>query len=800
MPDKPIADLIEEGYVATEWTEEWDMTNFKLRVFNNRKLPRAMVSKFKTDIATAIARCSKRQFNRNALEAWFYYHFTEERYFPAFLLKTRYDLGLKPPVLQSITPSTASVKKSQSKAYLPQSTEWWSLPRSAKIAARKGGATPPNYRVGGELQESNWDVLGDKGNFLPIFDLHWDERSCRAATPPDEQHTVHAGMWLTVDQRNSLGALYISKKLFVSSSSNGKKPKFMRPWCALGKRDAEAAEFLGYSQNGPKWNVIGLHGDMNDPAYESVPLHYVLFDNLSSTQQRAALRLDWSISTWNKWVKDLRRAKKDREAQTSRASASADKSLPSSSSSSSTLSSLDGSEEPAPSWVPDEASTSSSKSNDPIFDQFLKDGQKAWNLKMQGSKDKKRRQLQDAVKAANLSTKEKKRKATPDDSKDKAEGEGSKKSKRSKHRERPPPSPSSPSSSSSSSSSSEDSSIAAGKLEHSRMIEAWHEMAKSGIPPCVDVLKSKQVQVLLGGKRGPTKALRTYKELFKPLKMLTASLRVQNTPSFAPNIKFDELFDSEGKVWKITYWIIRPKNAVKKMNVVVNADSTTMVKPSTVTNKFHNQLQFCDAVDRRMQYMLRCGYPDCQGFIPPNERGGFMEYCHDLKIKCYEYELESLVDYDTEVMELRKSMVWTFDESMPAHMTTVNWRKKAVHRLRCLFCQRGKHTLHTCSFKASEDEIPAPRDDTDNICTFYNAGTSCPDGDNCKMEHRCILCKSSTHAHPVFKCNKLKGKFNSGQGNRNNNNRNRGNNHNNKRGGGRGGGRGKGKKKPAANP
>jgi len=276
--------------------------------------------------------------------------------------------------------------------------------------------------------------------------------------------------------------------------------------------------------------------------------------------------------------------------------------------------------------------------------------------------------------------------------------------------------------------------------------------------------------------------------------LLTTSLRVQNTPSFAPNIKFDELFDSAGKVWKISYWIIRPKNAVKKMNVVVNADSTTTVKPSTTPNKFHNQLQFCDAVDRRMQYMLRCGYPDCQGFIPPSERGGFMEYCHDLKSKCYEYELESLVDYDTEVLELRKNMDWTFDESMPTHMSSVNWRKKAVHRLRCLFCQRGNHTLHTCSFKASEDEIPPPKDITDNICTFYNAGEACPDGDECKMEHRCILCKSTTSKHPVFRCAKLKKKQGNNGGNNHNRHRGNNNNYNNKRGGGRGGGRGKGKK------
>ena len=74
VPSKPMADLIKEGYVATTWTETYDMRNFQKYIFNNRKLSRAMVVKYKNDIATAIARRSKRQFNKNALEAWFYYH------------------------------------------------------------------------------------------------------------------------------------------------------------------------------------------------------------------------------------------------------------------------------------------------------------------------------------------------------------------------------------------------------------------------------------------------------------------------------------------------------------------------------------------------------------------------------------------------------------------------------------------------------------------------------------------------------------------------------------------------------
>ena len=136
------------------------------------------------------------------------------------------------------------------------------------------------------------------------------------------------------------------------------------------------------------------------------------------------------------------------------------------------------------------------------------------------------------------------------------------------------------------------------------------------------------------------------------------------------------------------------------MKVVVNADSSTKVKECTKPRKFYNSTQFRDAVDMRMQYMLRCGYPDCAGFITPAERGPFMEYCMDLKLKAYEYELESLVDYDTELLEMRKMLEWSFDQPIPANLQSVNWRKKQQANMRCAFCQRTGHSHHVCAFNA----------------------------------------------------------------------------------------------------
>jgi len=226
------------------------------------------------------------------------------------------------------------------------------------------------------------------------------------------------------------------------------------------------------------------------------------------------------------------------------------------------------------------------------------------------------------------------------------------------------------------------------------------------------------------------------------------------------------------------------------MKVVVNADSTTTVKDSTKPSKFYNILQFCDAVDVRMHYMLRCGYPDCAGFIPSHERGPFMEYCVDLKLKAYEYELESLLDYDTELMEMRKMVEWSFDQTVPPNLQSVNWRKKPTALLRCCFCQRLNHTHHTCAFKASEEELPPPKGGANNVCTHYNAALPCPDGEQCKMQHICVLCNTPNAKHQVFRCPKLQRKLQ-------HSNNNKTYKSNARKGRGGGGGRGKKKQKKA---
>ena len=187
---------------------------------------------------------------------------------------------------------------------------------------------------------------------------------------------------------------------------------------------------------------------------------------------------------------------------------------------------------------------------------------------------------------------------------------------------------------------------------------------------------------------------------------------------------------------------------------------------------------------------MRCAYPDCNGFIAPTERAPYMEYCMDLKNKAYEYELDSLVDYDTELLEMRKLCEWSYNQPIPTNLQSVNWRKKPVHMLRCAFCQRANHTHHTCSFKMSEEEIPPPKDSSDRICYHYNAGEACPQGEDCPLEHKCMLCKSATNKHQVFRCKKILHMVAKKRGNNFSSKKQRG------RGRGKGRGRG-GKPKPA---
>ena len=168
-----------------------------------------------------------------------------------------------------------------------------------------------------------------------------------------------------------------------------------------------------------------------------------------------------------------------------------------------------------------------------------------------------------------------------------------------------------------------------------------------------------------------------------------------------------------------------------------------------------------------------------------------MEYCMDLKLKAYEYELESLVDYDTELLEMRKMLEWSFDQPIPANLQSVNWRKKLQANMRCAFCQRTGHSHHVCAFKASEEEIPPPKDSSERICFHYNAGQTCPQGDDCPLEHKCMLCKSTVNKHQVFRCRTITHKLAS---------KKKGSNFtgNKQRGRGRGKGKGRGgKPKPA---
>jgi len=72
----------------------------------------------------------------------------------------------------------------------------------------------------------------------------------------------------------------------------------------LSQNKRDMIKLLGYNVKGNKqtnWNSLGKTGGLKDPNFETVPIVYKQWGELTSEEQRIAAALDYDEAIWNQY-------------------------------------------------------------------------------------------------------------------------------------------------------------------------------------------------------------------------------------------------------------------------------------------------------------------------------------------------------------------------------------------------------------------------------------------------------------------------------------------------------------------
>ena len=151
-------------------------------------------------------------------------------------------------------------------------------------------------------------------------DYSWDYyRSCwlkgKAELPPAFAHDCIE--YLTEPLQKAMRALGITKEIFQCLSGNGIIANNSRIWERLSKTSQKHAHTLGINQRNKRatqvWNKLDAEGKCAE--WSGLSAFTIKWDNLPQQQRAAAKALDWTHTTWNALRANIKAAGKARYLQ-----------------------------------------------------------------------------------------------------------------------------------------------------------------------------------------------------------------------------------------------------------------------------------------------------------------------------------------------------------------------------------------------------------------------------------------------------------------------------------------------------
>jgi len=192
-----------------------------------------------------------------------------------------------------------------------------------------------------------------------------------------------------------------------------------------------------------------------------------------------------------------------------------------------------------------------------------------------------------------------------------------------------------------------------------------------------------------------------FPDLFKGKVHCSTLLRTTNTAHFASRMKPKAAFEVGSEPWDLCFYKPLPKGVKQKQHMKTNAEGVIVQEADSLDTEaivFTTLSQLMGAILRRMNGMLRCVVPHSSGFIPPHERGAFLEYNYYLYTLAHELEYDSIMDWDQALFEQRLTGEWSFDQPVPATSDIkAHWRVKPPAAQSCIFCGQRKF-LHRFLF------------------------------------------------------------------------------------------------------
>lgn len=183
----------------------------------------------------------------------------------------------------------------------------------------------------------------------------------------------------------------------------------------------------------------------------------------------------------------------------------------------------------------------------------------------------------------------------------------------------------------------------------------------------------------------------------------------------------------------------------EKGRMTLGANNTVEVTASKAKAlRFSTIQQITAAIFRRANAMLRNPVTTSLGYVPPKEKGAFLEYSAYLHHLTYTMSVGGLVEFDRLMMNCRKDGEWLKFGIAPTRITRVEFPPAVP--MACSFCEDKGHTADTCTHRDAECDIPrlamlatahtgATRSNTGKPCRHFNTREGCPFGQNCRNKH-----------------------------------------------------------------
>jgi len=236
------------------------------------------------------------------------------------------------------------------------------------------------------------------------------------------------------------------------------------------------------------------------------------------------------------------------------------------------------------------------------------------------------------------------------------------------------------------------SSVAQVLQQRESLVTALKEHKTQGLHPNIALLKAADIKSLFKDKKyGARKLQLSNPDLFKGNIHTACMLRVTNCTGFTGRLTTDRMYEMDGESWDLAHWKLLPKGVSQKQKLKMN-NKTSELSTERDTEvlsaiQFTTLSQLFGAIMRRMNAMLRCGVPHSMGYIPPHERGSFIEYNYYLYTLAHELTYDSIMDWDMAIFELRRNGEWTFDLPVPQHSDIrSHWIRKQASSMTCIFC------------------------------------------------------------------------------------------------------------------